>query len=174
MVTEKEAIRVLIVDDHAVVRSGLTAFLKVFDDLQAVGEADSGAEAIHLCEQVTPDVILMDLVMPRMDGRLATQAILERWPDIRIIVLTSFREKELVQGALQAGAIGYLLKTITTEELLLAIRAAQAGRHPGRTDGGNYAVAVFTGGAAHTKRDVHRRGLWRQPCGVSNAAAVAQ
>ena len=121
-------IRVMIVDDHTMVRRGLATVLRTEPDCELVGEAGDGLEALALCEQIQPDVILMDLVMPRMDGRLATQAILERWPDIRIIVLTSFREKELVQGALQAGAIGYLLKTITTEELLLAIRAAQAGR----------------------------------------------
>ena len=128
MVTEKEAIRALIVDDHAVVRSGLTAFLKVFDDLQAVGEADSGAEAIRLCEQVTPDVILMDMAMPGMDGAAATEAIRQRWPKTQVIALTSFREENLVQAALQAGAIGYLLKNVTADQLADAIRSAHAGK----------------------------------------------
>ena len=121
-------IQVMLVDDHAVVRSGLGAFLLAYDDLELVGEADGGEEAVRLCAQVQPDVILMDLVMPGMDGAAATRAIRERWPDIQILALTSFKEKELVEGALQAGAIGYLLKDVTADQLADAIRAAHAGR----------------------------------------------
>jgi serine phosphatase RsbU (regulator of sigma subunit)/DNA-binding NarL/FixJ family response regulator len=121
-------IRVMIVDDHTMVRRGLATVLKTEPDLELAGEASDGMEAISLCEQAQPDVVLMDMVMPRMDGMQATQAILERWPRIRVIALTSFHEKELVQGALDAGAIGYLLKNISTEELVQAIRAAHAGR----------------------------------------------
>lgn len=121
-------IRVVIVDDHAVVRSGLSAFLMVFDDLDFVGEAASGEDAIRLCKKQCPDVILMDLVMPGMDGATATQAIRENCPDIQVIALTSFKEKELVQGALKAGAIGYLLKNVSADELVRAIRAAHAGK----------------------------------------------
>jgi NarL family two-component system response regulator LiaR len=124
----KDPIRVLIVDDHAVVRSGLSAFLMIFDDLESVGQAASGAEAIHLCEKHHPDVILMDLVMPGMDGAATTQAIREQWPNTQVIALTSFKEDNLVQGALQAGAIGYLLKNVSADELAGAIRAAHAGR----------------------------------------------
>lgn len=121
-------ISVLIVDDHAVVRSGLSAFMMVFDDLQSVGEAASGAEAIHLCEKHRPDVVLMDLVMPGMDGATATENIRQRWPDTQVIALTSFKEEDLVQEALQSGAIGYLLKNVSADELADAIRSAHAGR----------------------------------------------
>jgi len=122
------SIRVMIVDDHDMVRRGLTAFLKVQADLELVGEAGGGEEAVCLCEQLQPDVILMDLVMPEVDGPTATQAIRERWPRIQVIALTSFGEKELVQEALQAGAISYLLKNVSADDLAEAIRAAYAGR----------------------------------------------
>ncbi len=121
-------IRVMIVDDHAVVRSGLKAFLMVFDDLELVGEASSGQEAIHLIERAQPDVILMDLIMPDMDGAATTKAIRGRWPQVQVVALTSFREDELVKSALQAGAIGYLLKNVGADDLAEAIRAAHAGR----------------------------------------------
>jgi len=124
----KEPIRVMLVDDHAVVRSGLSAFLMVFDDLEFVGEASSGEEALRLCKTVRPDVVLMDLVMPGMDGATATQAIRQECPEIQVIALTSFKEQELVQGALRAGAIGYLLKNVSADELVSAIRAAHAGK----------------------------------------------
>jgi len=118
----------MLVDDHAVVRSGLAAFLLAYDDLELVGEADGGEKALLLCERVRPDVVLMDLVMPGLDGVAATRAIRQRWPQVQVIALTSFREEELVQGALQAGAIGYLLKNVTADELADAIRKAHAGR----------------------------------------------
>jgi len=121
-------IRVMLVDDHAVVRSGLGAFMLVFDDLELVGEASGGEEAVRLCEQLKPDVVLMDLVMPGMDGAAATQVIRERCPNIQIIALTSFKEQELVQAALEAGAIGYLLKNVSADELADAIRAAHEGK----------------------------------------------
>jgi NarL family two-component system response regulator LiaR len=118
----------MLVDDHAVVRRGLSAFFLASDDLQLVGEAAGGEEAVRLCESLQPDVVLMDLVMPGMDGVQATCAIRERWPHIRIIALTSFETDELVQGALQAGAMSYLLKNVSALELAEAIRAAHAGR----------------------------------------------
>jgi len=121
-------IRVMIVDDHDMVRRGLVTFLMVCPDLELVGEATDGEEALRLCEQVQPDVILMDLVMPKMNGTEATRAIRERWPQVQVVALTSFQEKKLVQGALQAGAISYLLKNVTVDELGEAIRAAYAGR----------------------------------------------
>jgi NarL family two-component system response regulator LiaR len=123
-----ESIRVLLVDDHRVVRSGLSAFLMAFEDLELVGEADSGETAVLMCNKFKPDVVLMDLVMPGMDGAEATQAIREQCPDIQVIALTSFKEEELVQRALKAGAIGYLLKNVTADELAEAIRAAKAGQ----------------------------------------------
>ena len=125
---ESGPIRVMIVDDHAVVRGGLGAFLLAFDDLELVGEAASGEEAVQMCPRVRPDVVLMDLVMPGMDGAAATKAIRQVCPQVQVIALTSFKEEELVQGALKSGAIGYLLKNISAEELAGAIRAAKAGR----------------------------------------------
>ena len=127
MVHEK-TIRIMVVDDHAVVRSGLKAFLMVFDDLKLVGEASSGQEAILMTERIQPDVILMDLIMPDMDGPATTRIIRSRWPNVQIVALTSFREDDLVKNALQAGAIGYLLKNVGAEELAEAIRSAYAGR----------------------------------------------
>jgi NarL family two-component system response regulator LiaR len=121
-------IRVMLVDDHAMVRKGLAAFLKSTTDLSLVGEASNGQQALEVCGQVQPDVILMDLVMPKMDGAAATRAIREHWPHVQVIALTSFQEKELVQGALKAGAISYLLKNVSADELAKAIRAAYAGR----------------------------------------------
>jgi two-component system, NarL family, response regulator LiaR len=126
--TDNPRIRVLIVDDHAVVRSGLSAFLLAFDDLELIGDASSGSEAIRVCEKHRPDVILMDLVMPGMDGAATTREIRNRWPDTQVIALTSFREENLVQDVLRAGAIGYLLKNVSAHELAAAIRSAHAGR----------------------------------------------
>ncbi|HEX5689389.1 MAG TPA: response regulator transcription factor [Roseiflexaceae bacterium] len=121
-------IRVLIVDDHAVVRSGLAVFLEVFDDLELAGEAANGKEAIRMCDAVRPDVVLIDLMMPEMDGATACSQIRQSHPHIQIIALTSFHEHGLVHAALQAGAIGYLLKNVTSDELAGAIRSAYAGR----------------------------------------------
>jgi two-component system, NarL family, response regulator LiaR len=121
-------IKVLIVDDHAVVRNGLATFLMTSDDMELVGEAASGEQAVELCQQLEPDVVLMDLVMPNMDGATATRHILEQCQDVQVIALTSFKEQKLVQGALQAGAIGYLLKDISADQLADAIRAAYMGK----------------------------------------------
>ena len=121
-------IKILIVDDHNVVRSGLSAFLQVFDDFELVGEAANGKEAVEACAVRCPDVVLMDLVMPEMDGAEATRRIRENCADIQVIVLTSFKEDNLIENALQAGAIGYLLKSVSADELAAAIRSAHAGR----------------------------------------------
>jgi NarL family two-component system response regulator LiaR len=121
-------IRVLIVDDHDMVRTGLQVFLEAFDDLQLVGEASSGVEAVRLCRSTRPHVVLMDLVMPEMDGVTATRIIRRENPNVQIIALTSFDDQNLVQGALQAGAIGYLLKNTPIDELASAIRAAHSGK----------------------------------------------
>jgi NarL family two-component system response regulator LiaR len=126
--TDSSSIRVMIVDDHTMVRRGLEAFLKAKADLELVGEARDGCEALQVCEHVQPDVILMDLVMPSMGGADATRTIRERWPQVQVIALSSFDEKELVQEALQAGAISYLLKNVSVDDLAEAIRAAYAGR----------------------------------------------
>jgi NarL family two-component system response regulator LiaR len=126
--TETKLIHVMLVDDHAVVRSGLSTFLMTCDDMELVGEASSGEHALSLCTKTKPDVVLMDLVLPGIDGATATRKIKEQCPEIQVIALTSFKEQELVQGALQAGAIGYLLKDVSAEELANAIRAAYAGK----------------------------------------------
>jgi NarL family two-component system response regulator LiaR len=121
-------IRVMIVDDHAVVRSGLGAFLKAFADLELVGDAGNGEQAVERCGLLAPDVVLMDLIMPGMDGVAATEAIHRKHPRVRIIALTSFGDDTLVQRALRAGATGYLLKNVSHVELAEAIRAAHEGR----------------------------------------------
>jgi NarL family two-component system response regulator LiaR len=126
--TDLAPIRVLIVDDHAVVRSGLSRFLLASRDLELVGEAADGAEAVQLSALHRPDVVLMDLMMPGTDGVTATRAIRQRFPDTQVVALTSFAEEEIVQGALRAGAVGYLQKNVTAAELANAIRSAHAGR----------------------------------------------
>ena len=126
--TEFDSIRVMVVDDHAVVRSGLAAFFTVFPDLELVGEAENGDEAIVRCGLLKPDVVLMDLIMPGTDGVSATRLIHEKYPVVKVIALTSYQEDDLVQGALQAGAIGYLMKNVTARDLAAAIRSAHAGK----------------------------------------------
>ena len=125
---ETNRIRVMIVDDHAVVRSGLAAFFAAFPDLELVGEAENGAEAVVRCGLLKPDVILMDLIMPGTDGVIATRQIKDQYTSVKVIALTSFQEEDLVQGALQAGATGYLMKNITARELAAAIRSVYAGK----------------------------------------------
>jgi NarL family two-component system response regulator LiaR len=122
-----DAIRVLLVDDHAVVREGLRNFLALQDGLEIVGEASDGNEAIEQAQRLEPDVILMDLVMPGLDGIGAMRQLRARSPTSRVIVLTSFLEDERVLPAIQAGAAGYLLKNVEPAELARAIRAAHAG-----------------------------------------------
>lgn len=121
-------INILLVDDHAVVRSGLSKFLLVNKDLKLVGEASDGAEAVQMASLHKPHVILMDLMMPGTDGITATREIHQKYPDIKIIVLTSFHDQNMVQGALQAGAIGYLQKNVSAKELGIAIRSAFEGK----------------------------------------------
>jgi NarL family two-component system response regulator LiaR len=118
----------LVVDDHAVVRSGIRYSLLAYEDILLVGEAESGHEALRMCREVRPDVVLMDMMMPGLDGVAATRAIVETYPQVRVIALTSFQEGNLVQKALQAGAISYLLKDVGVDELASAIRSACAGR----------------------------------------------
>jgi NarL family two-component system response regulator LiaR len=121
-------IRVMIVDDHDMVRRGLAAFLRVKPELELVGEARDGIEALQICEKVRPDVVVMDLVLPRMSGAETTRAIRKHWPRVQVVALTSFEERELVREALSAGAIGYLLKNVSVDDLAAAIHAAHAGR----------------------------------------------
>jgi NarL family two-component system response regulator LiaR len=126
--TEEKVIRVIIVDDHAIVRSGLANFLRAIDDLALVGETGSGAEALRLCDELHPDVVMMDLVMPEMNGVEATRAIHARYPDLPVLILSSFGDDDLIREALQAGAIGYLLKNASIHDMARAIRAAYAGQ----------------------------------------------
>ena len=123
-----DKIRVMLVDDHAVVRSGLGAFLSVIPDLELVGEAENGDEAVVRCGLLKPDVVLMDLIMPGTDGVAATRLIHEKFPNVHVVALTSFQEDGMVQGAMQAGATGYLMKNVSARELAAAIRSAHAGR----------------------------------------------
>ncbi|MCE1252183.1 MAG: response regulator transcription factor [Anaerolineae bacterium] len=123
----KQAIRILIVDDHDMLREGLASFLRAYADLKMVGEAASGSEAIRLCREIKPDIVLMDLMMPEMDGVSAIQLIHQELPDIRFIALSSFSDDTLVKSALRAGATGYLLKNVPAARLAEAIRAAYAG-----------------------------------------------
>ncbi len=127
-ISPSQPIRVMLVDDHPMVRRGLATFLKVFDDMLLVGEAENGAVAVKLCGEFLPDVILMDMVMPEMDGAATTRAIRQKFPHIQIIALTSFKEGDMIKNALEAGAIGYLLKDVSADNLVRAIRAANAGR----------------------------------------------
>ena len=127
-ISPSQPIRVMLVDDHTMVRRGLATFLKVFNDLQLAGEAESGSAAIQLCAEILPDVVLMDMAMPDMDGATATRTIRQQFPQVRVIVLTSFKEGDMVKNALEAGAIGYLLKDVSADELARAIRAAHSGQ----------------------------------------------
>jgi NarL family two-component system response regulator LiaR len=121
-------IRVLVVDDHEMVRRGLAAYLNTHPDILLVGEAGDGLEALELCQQLQPDVVLMDLMMPAMGGIEATRRIRAAYPHTQVIALTSFQEKKLVEEAIQAGAISYLLKKVTGDDLAAAIRSAHTGQ----------------------------------------------
>jgi DNA-binding NarL/FixJ family response regulator len=122
--TEARPIRVMVVDDHDVVRRGLQVFLLAFDDLQLIAEAANGEDAVATCERMQPDVILMDIIMPGMDGIEATQIIRQRFPHINILALTSLKDDALAEKMLQAGAVAYILKNALIDELADAIRAA--------------------------------------------------
>jgi DNA-binding NarL/FixJ family response regulator len=130
--TAAEKIRVFLVDDHAMVRAGLLGYLEMVEDITVVGEADNGQGALDRIavlepSDALPDVVLMDLLMPRMDGIEATRQLKARWPDIEVVVVTSFLEEAKVRAALEAGAAGYLLKDAEADEVARAIRAAAVG-----------------------------------------------
>ena len=126
--SDPKPIRVMLADDHLMVRDGLKVFLCMYDDLDVVAEAEDGEQAIELCAQVQPDVILMDIIMPNLDGPAATARICKAFPQVQVIALTSFLEEDLVQRALQAGAKGYLLKDTHPDKLAKAIRDVHEGR----------------------------------------------
>lgn len=122
------SIRVLTVDDHEIVRQGMAFLLLPFEDIDVVGSAGNGSEALAMCKELKPDVVLMDMVMPEMDGPTVTQAIRKRFPNVQVLVLTSFHDETKVARAMQAGAIGYLLKGVSIDELADGIRSAYAGK----------------------------------------------
>ncbi len=121
-------IRVMLVDDHAVVRQGLRMFLGLDDEIEVIGEATNGAQALQAARELRPDVILMDLLMPEMDGITAIEIVRREMPDTEVIALTSVLEDNMVVGAVRAGAIGYLLKDTEAHDLVSAIKAAAAGQ----------------------------------------------
>jgi NarL family two-component system response regulator LiaR len=166
----------MIVDDHLMVRRGLATFLRAAQDLELVAEAGTGAEAIRVCEQTRPDVVLMDIKMPDLDGISATRAIRDAHPEIQVIAVTSSSEDELVSQALRAGAIGYLLKDVGVTGLGDAIRAAMAGRPtlaPEATQAlVRQATAPASSGEALTQRE--REVLALMAKGISNAQIAEQ
>ncbi len=123
----RERIRVLLVDDHAILREGVHALLSRESDLTVVGEAGDGQEALELVPRLRPDVVIMDIVMPRMNGLEATKRIRERYPDVRVLILSMYDDHEYVVEIIQAGASGYVLKRVVTEDLVRAIHAVHAG-----------------------------------------------
>jgi NarL family two-component system response regulator LiaR len=122
-----EVISIIIVDDHTIVREGLKTLLELFEDIRVVGEAANGKSAVEIADRLQPDVVLMDLIMPEMDGIQTTREIHERFPEIKVIALTSFLEDDKIIPAIQAGATSFLLKDVTPDALVDAIRAAHRG-----------------------------------------------
>ncbi|KON70629.1 LuxR family transcriptional regulator [Peribacillus butanolivorans] len=121
-------IKVLFVDDHEMVRIGVSAYLSAQADIEVIGEADNGLKAVELAMELRPDIILMDLVMPEMDGIEATKRIIEKWPEAKIIIVTSFLDDEKVYPALEAGATSYMLKTSKASEIARAVRSTFQGQ----------------------------------------------
>jgi NarL family two-component system response regulator LiaR len=124
----EEIIKVMIVDDHLLIRDGINLLLSTFDDILVIDVVDSGEKALELCAQLRPDVILMDMVMPEQDGPASIERILKNFPEIKVIALTSFVDEDLVVRSIQAGAIGYLLKNVSADKLVEAIRDAVQGQ----------------------------------------------
>lgn len=169
-------IHILVVDDHKVVRDGLRAFLLSYDDLVLVGEARNGAEALAQCAALKPDVVLMDLVMPQVDGPQAISAIRAAHPAIQIIALTSYPDETLVERALQAGAISYLLKTVEPDALAEAIRAAHAGQTRLAPEAAQALVQRHTAPAppGHDLTDREREILGLMAAGLTNRAIAVR
>jgi NarL family two-component system response regulator LiaR len=126
--SDTKRIRVIITDDHEMVRRGLNMFLRTYPDLELVGEANSGEQVLKLCEEVAPDVVLMDLIMPGMGGIEATRQITQRFPNIKVVALSSAMDSPTVSKALEAGVQGYLMKNVSTDQLAEAIREVHHGR----------------------------------------------
>ena len=121
-------IKVLIVDDHPLVRQGIKTLLDVYDDIEVIGEAENGQEALEMCKKYKPDIVLMDLIMPGVNGIEATKEIVKNWSYIKVVTLTSFVDKKLIEDSLKAGAIGYVLKNISGDKLVATIRDADKGK----------------------------------------------
>jgi two-component system, NarL family, response regulator LiaR len=149
-------IRVMIVDDHAMVRGGLRLFMLSMSDIVLVAEAADGEEALRACDETAPDVVLMDIVMPGMDGVEATRRIRETHPQVQVLALSSFQEGDYVQRVLSAGAIGYLLKDVSADDLASSIRAAHAGR-PSLSPGAATALVHSTTQPAFAARITDRQ-----------------
>jgi NarL family two-component system response regulator LiaR len=128
MTTELTTIRVASVDDHEIMRDGIRFVLMAFDDLQWVGEARDGQDAVQMCQEVKPDVVLVDMKMKGLDGIETTAAIKQACPEVNVLILTSFHDPDLVRSGMRAGAVGYVLKDASKEELGNAIRSAHAGQ----------------------------------------------
>src|SRR6476620_5403938 len=163
-------ITILVVEDHPMTRAGLALFLAAYPDLQMGNQVASGEEAVEFCEQIQPDVILMDMKLAGMDGVATTAAIKHRHPHVQIIALSSFQDKDVVERAVQAGAISYLLKTTTAQELIYAIRAAHAGRSvlsQEATDALVQSVRKLSGWGDLTEREREVVGLLAE--GLTNA-----
>lgn len=177
MIADQNCIRLLIVDDHAMVRLGLAVFLRPYSDIEVVGEASGGEEALRLCTQNQPDVVLMDLVMPSMDGVITTQKIRQTCPHIQVIALTSFGKEELVRDALHAGAIGYLFKDVSADELVQAIRAAAKGQRTLAKEALETLISAVTQQPAETGNnltDKERQVLTLMSQGLSNVEIARQ
>ena len=125
---KKNRIKVMIVDDHSLVRHGIKAVFEAYDEILLVAEAENGKEAIEMCGKYRPDIVLMDMVMPVLDGSEATEKIIKRWPDIKIIALTSFNDKDLIKKSLKAGAVSYILKNISADKLIKTIKDVYKGK----------------------------------------------
>lgn len=162
-------IRLLIADDHAVVRAGLSQLVSTLDEVELVGVAADGAEAVELCAERMPDVVLMDIEMPTLDGIEATRRIKEHHPEVAVVVLTSFSDRERILGALNAGAAGYLLKDAEPEELARAVRAAAAGDVPLDPKAARALLSAHTGAPkAHELSEREREVLLLLAEGLSN------
>lgn len=147
---QPQPIRVLVVDDHQLAQRGMDFFLAAFPDLELIGAANDGADALLMCERLLPDVVLMDVKMPELDGISATQRIASRFPDMRVIMLSSFDDAETVKQALKAGARGYLLKSVSPVELAQAIRAVYRGRSAMSPEATDALVQAARGAEAST------------------------
>lgn len=126
---EKKIIRVVVADDHPLVRHGIKTVFEAYDDIEVVAEAENGKEVIEICEKYKPDIVIMDMVMPILDGAEATSQLINKFPDIKVIALTSFNDKDLIKKSLKAGAISFILKNITGAKLVKTIKDVYKGKY---------------------------------------------